>query len=52
MEEYKEAIEEGVQHSGIQTFPSFDAVATFAMQSAANMNELQLRTLRWCCKAE
>jgi hypothetical protein len=26
--------------------------ATFAMKSAANMNELQLRTLRWCCKAE
>jgi hypothetical protein len=26
MEEYKEAIEEGVRHSGIQTVPSFDAV--------------------------
>jgi hypothetical protein len=52
LEEYKEAIEEGVRHSGIQTFPRFDAVATFAMQSAANMNELQLRTLRRCCKAE
>jgi hypothetical protein len=52
IEEYKDAIEEGVQHSGIQTFPNFDAVATFAMQSAANMNELQLRTLRRCCKAE
>jgi hypothetical protein len=52
MEEYKEAIEEGLRHSGLQTFPSFDAVATFAMQSAANMNELQLRTLRRCCKAE
>jgi hypothetical protein len=52
MEEYKEAIEEGVRHSGIQTFPSFDAVATFAMQSAANMNELQLQTLHRCCKAE
>jgi hypothetical protein len=52
MEEYKEAIEDGVRHSGIQTFPSFDAVASFAMQLAANMNELQLRTLRRCCKAE
>jgi hypothetical protein len=43
---------EAVKQSGIRTFPTFDPIATFAMQSAANLNEAQLITLRRCCKAE
>lgn len=51
-EQFREKIIEGVKQSGIRTFPEFDPIATFAMQSAANLNESQLAMLRRCCKAE
>ena len=51
-EQFREKIIEGVKQSGIRTFPHFDPISTFAMQSAANLNESQLAMLRRCCKAE
>lgn len=36
LEQYQDEMVEAVKQSGIRTFPSFDPIATFAMQSAAN----------------
>ena len=52
LEQFQDEIVEAVKQAGIRTFPSFDPVATFAMQLAANLNEAQLIILRQCCKAE
>jgi hypothetical protein len=52
LEQFQDEMVEAVKQSGLRTFPSFDPVATFAMQSAANLNEAQLVILRRCCKAE
>lgn len=46
IEKFRESIFEAVAQSGIRTFPQFDPIATFAMQSAANLNETQLTILR------
>ena len=51
-EAFRDELLVGVRQAGISNFPQFDAIATFAMQSAANLNESQLTILRQCCKAE
>jgi hypothetical protein len=51
-EEYKEALIEAIKMNGDRVIPQLDPVATFAIQSACNMNAAQFKTLRRCAFSE
>jgi hypothetical protein len=51
-EEYKEAFIEAIKMNGDRVIPQLDPVATFAIQSACNMNAAQFKTLRRCAFSE
>jgi hypothetical protein len=51
-EEYKEAIVEAIKMNGDRVIRQLDPVATFAIQSACNMNAAQFKTLRRCAFSE
>jgi hypothetical protein len=51
-EEYKEAIVEAIKMNGDRVIPQLDPVATYAIQSACNMNAAQFKTLQRCAFSE
>jgi hypothetical protein len=52
IEEFKDSIVEAIKLNGVRILPHVDPIATFAIQSACNMNEAQFQMLRRCCRAE
>lgn len=52
IEEYKDSILEAIKLNGVHILPHLDLIATFAIQSACNMNEAQFQMLWQCCRAE
>jgi hypothetical protein len=51
-DEYSDAWKEAVSLNGHSLVPRLDATATFAVQSACNMNQTQIKSLRRCLRAE
>jgi hypothetical protein len=52
IEEYKDSIVEAIKLIGVRILPHLDPIATFAIQSACNMNEAPFQMLWRCCRAE
>jgi hypothetical protein len=51
-EEYSDAWKEAVRLNGHSLVPRLGATATFAVQPACNMNQMQMKSLRRCLRAE
>jgi hypothetical protein len=51
-EEYSGALKEAVRLNGHSLVPRLGATAAFAVQPACNMNQMQMKSLRCCLRAE